>query len=57
MSKGNDVKSHYHETFFNALRNKTTMKRWGQEETLPLEFSPGRRTAGPFALVSFSAQA
>lgn len=39
MKKENDINAHYHETFFNALRNKIAMKLWGQEEILPLVIS------------------
>lgn len=39
MRKENDINLSYHETFFNALRNKTAMKRWDQEEILLLGIS------------------
>lgn len=39
MRKENVINLYYHETFFNALRNKTAMKRWDQEEILLLGIS------------------
>lgn len=55
MNRDNGIKLHRHETF-NALRNKTAMKRWGQEEICHWG-SPEGRTPLFFAVISFSAQA
>lgn len=62
MKRDNGIKSHRHETF-HALRNKTAikrnktaLKRWGQEEICHWG-SPEERTPLLFAVISFSAYA
>jgi len=55
MKKENNIKPHHHEIFFNALRNKTAMKKWDQEETLPVGISPRGRAPLLFPEIPFSA--
>lgn len=46
MRREKVINLYYHETFFNALRNETAMKRWDQEEILLLgiSFAAGTRS-------------
>lgn len=54
MKNENDIKSHYHETFFSVFRNKTAMKQWDQEEALPVGISPRGRDLLLSPVISFS---